>query len=166
MNRFGFLMGLGMTALLLFTTACGGEKGAGNQTAAPAPSKPPEVATAAKTALAAKPSSAATAAPKQSPFSAEMSAEFMRKVMETSARIEAVKKEIAERQKVIFETNPEVKAYRTRLIKMQKKINKIMAKDTELAELKLNRDILWSTMPTLPRGNVRPGTVRGFGPMK
>lgn len=106
-------------------------------------------------------------AQKPAPFSAEMSAEFMRKVMETSARIEAVKTKIAERQKVIYDTNPDVKAYRAQLVAMQGEISKIMEADAELAELKLNRDILWTTMPTLPRGNMQgSGPTRGFGPMR
>ena len=148
--------------LLVFSTACGGEN------KAPSDGKPATVsAPSAKDADTAKPGQALVAgASKQAPFSAEMSAEFMRKVMETSARIEAVKKQIAERQKVIYETNPEVKAYRADLIEMQKEISKIMDADVELAELKLSRDILWTTMPTLPRGNVQGGPARGFGPMK
>jgi Tfp pilus assembly major pilin PilA len=100
------------------------------------------------------------------PFSPEMSAEFMQKVMETTAKIEAIKKKIAERQAVIYETNPQVKECRSQLIEMQHEINKILEADAELATLKLNRDILWTTMPTLPRGNSPGGPTRGFGPLK
>lgn len=79
-----------------------------------------------------------------------MGAEFMRKVMEMSARIEAVQKKMAEREQAIRETNPEVKAMRARMMHMQRKINRILDEDEELAELKMERDMLWTTMPSLP----------------
>ena len=89
--------------------------------------------------------------PKSSPFSAEISADFIKKVMETSARIEECKKQIAERQAYLYESNPQMKAYRTQMIEMQSQINKIMESDKELADMRLNRDILWTTMPVLPK---------------
>lgn len=89
--------------------------------------------------------------PKSSPFSAEISADFIKKVMETSARIEGCKKEIAERQNYLYESNPQIKAYRKQMIEMQSQINKIMEADKELADMRLNRDILWTTMPVLPK---------------
>lgn len=146
----------GAALLMLGLTVKGGEAGK-DQAPAQAGGAPASSAAAVK---------AGPAAAQPTPFSAEMSAEFMRKVMETSARIEAVKKEIAERKAVIFSTNPEVKAYRAKLIEMQNEINKIVDKDAELAALKLDRDILWTTMPILPRGNVPGGGAPGFGPMK
>ncbi len=124
----------------------------------------------AKTATPTAVEKAATALPLPNkpvtPFSPEMSQEFMRKVMETSARIEAAKQEIADRQAVIFESNPAVKAYKTQLIEMQNEINRILAGDAELAALKLNRDILWTTMPTLPRARPQGGSMHGFTPIK
>ena len=156
MKSWTMIAGCGAAMLIILVTACGGEE---SKKQAPAP----ESAAPAKAMPAAKPGQAAA---QPAPFSPEMSAEFMRKVMETTARIEAVKKEIAERQNIIFETNPEVKAYRTKLIEMQKEIGKILDADAELAALKLNRDILWTTMPTLPRGNMQGGGGQGFGPMK
>jgi soluble cytochrome b562 len=89
---------------------------------------------------------------KTAPFSSEISADFIKKVMETSARIEECKKQIAERQSYLYKNNPEIKAYREEMIAMQAKINKILEGDKELAELRQNRDILWTTMPVLPRG--------------
>ena len=92
------------------------------------------------------------AAGRPSPFSAEISADFMKKVMETSAKIEEAKRQIAERQAQLYATNPEIKSTRTLMIERQKEINRILDADQELAELKMSRDILWSTMPALPKG--------------
>ena len=87
-----------------------------------------------------------------SPFSAEVSADFIKKVMETSAKIKEAKRQIAERQAQLYATNPEIKSTRVRMIEGQKKINRILDADQELAELKMSRDLLWSTMPALPKG--------------
>lgn len=100
---------------------------------------------------------------KNAPFSAEISADFIKKVMETSARIEECKKQIAERQAYLYEHNSQIKSYRQEMIEMQAKINKIMDDDKELAELRLNRDILWTTMPVLPKP---PREQLGPGPRK
>jgi hypothetical protein len=159
----------GVAAMLMLMTACGGQEGADKVKAEPATPKATASSAVAKDAVAVEPGTTAAspnAPAKQTPFSAEMSAEFMRKVMETSARIEVVKKEIADRTAVIYETNPEVKGYRSQLIAMQMEISKIMDTDPELATLKMNRDILWTTMPTFPRSNPHGGPARGFGPMK
>lgn len=88
---------------------------------------------------------------KPAPFSAEISADFIKKVMETSARIEECKKQIAERQAYLYESDPEIKACRKEMIEMQSKINAILDADKELASLRLNRDILWTTLPVLPK---------------
>ena len=96
--------------------------------------------------------SGANVAGRMSPFSSKVSADFFKKVMETSARIEAAKRQIAERQAQLYANNPEIKSIRARMIEGQKEINKILDKDPELAELKMSRDILWSTMPALPKG--------------
>lgn len=88
---------------------------------------------------------------KPAPFSAEISADFIKKVQETSARIEECKRQIAERQAYLFESNPQIKAYRKEMIEMQTKINTILEADKELAGLRLNRDMLWTTMPVLPK---------------
>ena len=87
-----------------------------------------------------------------SPFSAEIGADFIKKVMETSAKIEEAKRQIAERQAQLYATNPEIKSTRARMIEGQKEINRILDTDQELIELKMSRDILWSTMPALPKG--------------
>lgn len=79
-----------------------------------------------------------------------ISAEFMRQVMETSARIEAVRKEIEERERFIYENNQEIKALRSQMKEIQKTISGILDEDEELAALKMDRDILWSIMPALP----------------
>lgn len=98
------------------------------------------------------------AAGRMSPFSAEIGADFIKKVMETSAKIEEAKRQIAERQAQLYATNPEIKSTRARMIEGQKEINLILDADQELAELKMSRDILWSTgdyratMPALPKG--------------
>jgi len=82
----------------------------------------------------------------------------MKKVMEMSAKIEEAKRQIAERQAQLYATNPEIKSTRARMIEGQKEINRILDADPELAELKMSRDILWSTgdyratMPALPKG--------------
>ena len=142
-------------ATMMLLTACGGQQPADTtkKTATPPVVEKKAMAAPVKNKPAA-------------PFSPEMSQEFMRKVMETSARIEAVKKQIADRQAVIFETNPAVKAYRAQLVEMQNEIDKILAGDAELTTLKLNRDMLWTTMPTLPRGRPHGGPMRGFAPIK
>jgi hypothetical protein len=101
--------------------------------------------------------------PKASPFSAEISADFIKKVMETSARIEECKKQIAERQNYLYESNPQIKAYRTQMIEMQAQINKIMEADKELADMRLGRDMLWTTMPVLPKSRA-PQSGPGMGP--
>jgi len=88
---------------------------------------------------------------KSSPFSAEISADFVKKVMETSARIEECKKQIAERQEYLYESNPQIKDLRQQMIDMQGKINKILEADKELVQMRLNRDIIWTTMPVLPK---------------
>ncbi|MBU4199649.1 MAG: hypothetical protein KKE37_12080 [Verrucomicrobia bacterium] len=174
MKSWSMLAAIGVMAGLVGLVACGGENKSGSseqQTAAPLPVKAAKETVAANSTpaevMAGKKDAPAGGVQQPAPFSAEMSADFLRKVMETSARIEAAKTQIAERQKVIFETNPEAKACRVQLVEMQSEINKIMDADAELVELKLNRDILWTTMPTLPRGNAQGGgPVRGFGPMR
>jgi hypothetical protein len=98
------------------------------------------------------PSGGANAAGRPSPFSAEISADFIRKVMETSAKIEEAKRQIADRQAMLYATNPEIKSTRTLMIEKQKEINRILDADQELAELKMSRDIVWSIMPALPKG--------------
>ncbi len=105
--------------------------------------------------------------PKSSPFSAEISADFIKKVQETSARIEECKKQIAERQKYLYESNPQIKAYRQQMVDMQAQINKIMEADKELAEMRLNRDIIWTTMPVMPKSRDQrsgPGMGQMMGP--
>ncbi len=92
------------------------------------------------------------AAGRMSPFSAEIGADFIKKVMETSAKIEEAKRQIAERQAQLYATNPEIKSTRARMIEGQKEINRILDADQELAELNMSRDILWSTMPAMPKG--------------
>ena len=167
MKSWSMLAVIGGMAGLVCLMACGGENKSASsekQTAAPLTVKAAQ-GTAAKETIGKE--APLRAAQKQAPFSAEMSAEFMRKVMEASARIEGVKKQIAARQKVIYETNPEVKVYRAQLVEMQGEINKLMDADVELVELKLNRNILWTTMPTLPRRNAQGGgPARGFGLMR
>lgn len=92
------------------------------------------------------------AAGRASPFSAEIGADFMKKVMETSAKIEEAKRQITERQAQLYATNPEIKSTRALMIEGQNEINHILDADQELVELKMSRDILWSTMPALPKG--------------
>lgn len=93
--------------------------------------------------------------PTNAPVMARMNAEFMRRVMETSARIEAIKSQITERQNQIYESNPEVKGLHSQIIEMQKRINKILNEDKELIELEMKRDVLWTIMPSLPRSRSR-----------
>lgn len=118
------------------------------------PSSDPQPAPVMFTPPAGGPVSAGgtNAAGRMSPFSSEIGADFIKKVMETSAKIEAAKRQIAERQAQLYATNPEIKSTRARMIEGQKEINRILDADPELAELKMSRDILWSTMPALPKG--------------
>lgn len=90
-------------------------------------------------------------AAKPSPFSAEISADFIKKVMETSAKIEEAKRQIAERQTKLYADNPVIKSTRDLMIEKQKEINRILDADQELTNLKMSRDILWSTMPAMPK---------------
>ena len=155
------IAGAGLMAVgMLFLAACGNEPTA-------AVGQPDQALMAEEPGRAqAAPIQAAAEAPAPLPFTPEMSAEFMRQVMEASARIEALNAEIAARQTVLFETHPEVKVYRAQLIAMQGQINKILAEDEELASLQLNRDIMWSTMPVLPRGPFSAGPGRSVNPMR
>jgi hypothetical protein len=72
--------------------------------------------------------------------------------VETSAKIEEAKRQIAERQAKLYASNPEIKANRAQMIEWQAEISRILDADPELTELKMNRDLLWSTMPALPKG--------------
>ena len=101
------------------------------------------------------PAGGANTAGRPSPFSAKISADFIKKVMETSARIEKAKRQIVDRQAKLYATNPDIKANRELMVKRQKEINRILDADPELVELKMSRDILWSTMPALPKGPTR-----------
>lgn len=98
------------------------------------------------------------------PFTAEMSAEFMRKVMETSAKIENIKQRQAERRAELFATHPGIKAHRARMVELQEQINAMIAADDEFSRLMMDRDILRTTMPTLPGAAMRPGGAPGFFP--
>lgn len=98
---------------------------------------------------------------KPTPFSAEISADFIKKVMETSARVEETKKQIADRQAQLYATHPQIKAAREELVRLQKQINAELEKDEQLQELKISRDIIWTTMPSLPK----PGHAPGMMPM-
>ena len=89
------------------------------------------------------------------PIVAQMNAEFMRKVMEASARIEKMKRQIAEREAQLYKANPAIKTLWADMIKKQNEINSILNTDKELAELKRKRAVLWTIMPVLPRSNVR-----------
>ncbi len=115
--------------------------------------------------LAEKPAPREPAEAPPKPFGHEMSAEFIRKVMETSAKLEALKKQSVARRQEILENNAEVKAYRAQMRELQKKINSFLAEDQELADLQMERDILWSTMPTLPAASIRPGAPQGIFPV-
>jgi hypothetical protein len=101
---------------------------------------------------------------KGAPFSSEISADFIKKVMETSAKIEEIKKQVAERQSELYASHPQIKAYRKELIRLQNEINAILDQDKELNDLKMSRDILWTTMPVLPKpretGMPRPTTTK------
>ena len=113
---------------------------------------PPERSGVGGSVLCPPASAPGATAGRPAPFSAEISADFMKKVMETSAKIEAAKRQIAERQAQLYTTNPEIKSTRAQMIEGQKEINRILDADPELAELKMSRDILLSTMPALPKG--------------
>lgn len=115
------------------------------------PQKTPSPDQQAAPALFAPMAGGSNMAAKSSPFSAEISADFIKKVMETSAKIEEAKRNISERQAKLYEQNPDIKSARTLMIKKQKEINRILEDDRELADLKMNRDILWSTMPAMPK---------------
>ncbi|MGI6086402.1 MAG: hypothetical protein ACOYCD_00435 [Kiritimatiellia bacterium] len=97
-------------------------------------------------------------------FSVEMSTEFMRKVMEISAKIESIKKQTAERRAELFETNAEIKGYKKQLVALQKKVNAILAADKELSDLEMERDIILTTMPSILTMQVRPGVPGGMFP--
>jgi len=118
---------------------------------APAPGRIVTVAPASKNAGTVAPA----VFPTNAPSFAQMNAEFMRKVMEASARIEAMKKEVTERENEIYRTNPKIEALQVQMIDIQKAINSILDADKELADLKIKRDILWTTMPSLPKRNDR-----------
>jgi len=88
---------------------------------------------------------------KPSPFSAEISSDFIKQVMETSAKIEAAKRRIDECKKKLYETNSEIKSLRSKMEEIQREINRILDEDGELTGLKMTRDLLWSTMPPMPK---------------
>jgi len=110
---------------------------------------------------------AAPVLPTNAPALAKINAEFMQKVMEASARIEAMKKEIEDRENEIYRTNRSIKTLQSQMIELQKTINKILDSDQELTEIKMKRDILWTTMPSLPKSNDRafpPNLMRTKNP--
>ena len=119
------------------------------------PQKDPSSASQPAPVMFVPPAGGTKTAGRPSPFSAKISADFIKKVMETSARIEKAKRQIADRQAKLYATNPDIKANRELMVKRQKEINRILDADPELAELKMSRDILWSTMPALPKGRTR-----------
>lgn len=85
------------------------------------------------------------------PFASQVSEDFMKKVMETSKKIESIREKIEARKVEIFYTNEEVKQYFEKQKELQRKINAILDKDPELSELKMKRDILFTVMPQIPR---------------
>jgi len=83
--------------------------------------------------------------------------EFMKKVMETSAKIEEAKKQIDERVSTLYKTNPTLTASYAKMVELQKQINTLMDADAEMTAMKTKRDILWSVMPSLPKNPGMPG---------
>ncbi len=93
------------------------------------------------------------------PFAPEISAEFIKKVMETSARIQKAKGRIADREAELYASHDEIRAIRAQMVERQTEINRILDADPELAELKMSRDLLWSTMPAVPRMPMPPAAL-------
>ena len=81
----------------------------------------------------------------------QISEDFMKLVMEASAKIEAAKKQIQDRQAHLIATDPTIKKLQADLESMQKQINAIIEADPEYTQNKLKRDILATVMPELPK---------------
>lgn len=93
---------------------------------------------------------AAAAVPTNAMAIAQKYEDFMRMVREDQARQEAIKKQMAERIKELKSSNPELKAAADQMTAMQRQINAVLAADAELAELKLQHDMLWTVLPSMP----------------
>jgi len=102
--------------------------------------------------------------PKGAP-SQQFSEDFMKLVMEASAKIEEAKRLIQERQAHLIETDPAIQKLQASLMDMQKQINAIVEADPEYAQLKLKRDILATVMPDLPKPPGGPMNGPMGGPM-
>jgi predicted nuclease with TOPRIM domain len=96
----------------------------------------------------------------------KMNAEFMKKVMEASAKIEKIKNKIEAREGELYKNNKEIKKYWAEIVKLQKRINTILNADPELSELEIKRDIVWTTMPSLPFPEVRNRAPQFFPPQQ
>ncbi len=88
--------------------------------------------------------------------SQQITEDFMKMVMEASAKIEAAKNKIQQRQAHLMVTVPEILKLQAQLANMQKKINAIIESDTEYAALRLKRDIMATVMPDLPKPPAGP----------
>lgn len=125
---------------------------------------PTDTAPATPSAFTPAPADPSQAEAPGNTISVEMSTEFMRKVMEVSAKIDAIKKQTAKRRAELFETNAEIKSYKKQLVELQKKVNAILAADKQLSDLEMERDIILTTMPSILTMQVRPGVPGGMFP--
>ena len=81
----------------------------------------------------------------------QISEDFMKLVMEASAKIEEAKHKIQERENFLIENDPAIKKLQAKLEDLQKQINAIIEADAEYAKLKLKRDIKNTVIPDLPK---------------
>jgi len=90
--------------------------------------------------------------------------EFMKMAMETSAKIEAIKKRIAEREEELYGTHPQIKELHASLVEMQNRINAIIQSDAEFAAMKMKHDIKATITPDFPKTSM-PMRAPGQMPM-
>ncbi len=146
-----FFVFAGCATALAFS-ACAQET---QQPAGPVPAAPqPQQAAAPIMAPPGGPLPQGPAAPATQPKgmpSQQISEDFMKLVMEASAKIEEAKHKIQERENFLIENDPAIKKLQARLEDLQKQINAIIEADAEYAKLKLKRDIKTTVIPDLPK---------------
>lgn len=95
----------------------------------------------------------------------QKAAEFFRLVMQKSQELAELDGKIKKRKAALYEENEQIKALQAQMRALQKKIDKILESDPELAELTMQRNTLRTTMPTPPKASAPMG-MPGMPPLR